>query len=200
MIKYLTAERNRLMSNFTILGLMLFNVAQAQTVATDLPKEKQTTPGLYVTAKQAYEMVSANPNDIKILDVRTPEEYIFIGHAEMAWNVPLLFQTYEWNADRQMFTMKPNEDFLAKIQEVFQPTDTILVTCRSGGRSAMAVNRLAEAGYKFVYSITDGMEGDAITDPNNPRKGQRLLNGWKNAGIPWTYKIDPAKLLLSNVK
>lgn len=32
--------------------------------------------------------------------------------------------------------------------------------CRSGGRSAAAVNLLAGAGFTNVYNITDGMEGD----------------------------------------
>ena len=51
-----------------------------------------------------------------------------------------------------------------KIKEVFQPADVILVTCRSGGRSAKAVNQLAEAGFKNVYNITDGFEGDKVED------------------------------------
>ena len=40
------------------------------------------------------------------------------------------------------------------------------------------------------------MEGDTVTDPESVFLGQRLVNGWKNAGLPWTYKIDPARLLL----
>jgi hypothetical protein len=36
--------------------------------------------------------------------------------------------------------------------------------CRFGGRSAVAVNLLAEADFTHVYNITDGMEGDMVDD------------------------------------
>ncbi len=69
---------------------MYFNhLLLAQTVKPALPKEKQTTLELYVTAKEAYDMWKANPDKVKILDVRTQDEYIYIGHAAMAWNIPL---------------------------------------------------------------------------------------------------------------
>ena len=62
---------------------------------TQLPKGKQTTLGLYVTAAQAYEMWKAAPDKVKLIDVRTPEEYAFVGHAEKAWNIPYAFVTYQ---------------------------------------------------------------------------------------------------------
>lgn len=162
--------------------------------AGQLPKEKQTTPGLYVTAREAYEKWKAAPDKVKVLDVRTPEEFIFIGHAEMAWNIPLAAQTYEWDAAKKQFAMKPNSDFVARAKELFAPGDTLLVVCRSGGRSARAVNLLAAAGFKDVWNVTDGMEGDTVDDPASVFHGQRMKNGWKNSGLPWTYQIDPEKM------
>ena len=50
----------------------------------NIPKEKQTVLGLYVTAKQAYEKWQAEPEKVMILDVRTPEEFLFVGHPAMA--------------------------------------------------------------------------------------------------------------------
>ena len=38
---------------------------------------------LYVTAAQAYEIWKAAPDKVKVIDVRTPEEYAFVGHPEM---------------------------------------------------------------------------------------------------------------------
>jgi rhodanese-related sulfurtransferase len=131
-----------------------------------------------------------------MLDVRTLEEYLYVGHAPMAWNIPLLFQTNEWDAEKERFSMQPNPDFLSLVKAMAAPTDTIMVMCRSGGRSAMAVDQLAEAGFTNVYQITDGMEGDSIDDPLSVYQGQRLRNGWKNSGIPWTYKPDPEKIML----
>ncbi len=60
----------------------------------------------------------------------------------------------------------------------------------------MAVNLLAEAGFKNVYNITDGIEGDMVTTPDSVFQGQRLFNGWKNSGLPWTYNIAPGKMLI----
>jgi rhodanese-related sulfurtransferase len=174
--------------------------ALGQGQKSELPKEKQTTLGLYVTAKEAYEKWKTDPEKVKVLDVRTQEEYLYIGHPAMAWNIPIFFQSYDWDAEKKHFPMKPNSDFLQKIKEVFQPDDIILVTCRSGGRSAMAVNQLAEAGFKNVYNITDGFEGDMVKDSESVFMGQRMINGWKNSGLPWTYSINPKLMLIPEVK
>jgi rhodanese-related sulfurtransferase len=168
--------------------------AVAQEAA--LPAEKQTTLGLYVTAREAYERWKAAPDKVTILDVRTPEEFMWVGNAPMAWGIPAIAVTYEWDAGKKQFPMRPLPDFVARVRKVAQPTDTLMVMCRSGGRGAMAVNLLAAAGFKNVYNITDGFEGDPVTDPESVFYGQRLVNGWKNSGLPWTYQIDPARMLL----
>ncbi len=182
--------------------LLLFTfitLTDAQHVR-ELPKEKQTTLGLYVTAKEAYVKWEANPDNVKILDVRTPDEYITIGHPDMAWNIPVFLQTYQWDEVKQYFSMKPNPEFMNQVQRVLKKDDVILVTCRSGGRSAMAVNQMAAAGYKNVYNITDGFEGDLVEDTESVYEGQRMKNGWKNSGVPWTYKIDPKLVVMSVFK
>jgi rhodanese-related sulfurtransferase len=90
-----------------------------------------------------------------------------------------------------------NPDFVAGVKKIAGPTDTLLLMCRSGGRSAMAVNQLAAAGFKNAYNITDGMEGDKVEDPESVFYGKRMKNGWKNSGLPWIYSIDPEKIILS---
>lgn len=164
--------------------------------APTLVKEKQTSLGLYLTASEAYEKWKANPDKVMVLDVRTPEEYLFIGHAEMARNVPVADQTFEWDAAKKQFPMRPLPDFVARVQKIAGPEDTLLVMCRSGGRSAIAVNQLAGAGFKNVYNITDGFEGDTVKDGGSVFAGQRMVNGWKNSGLPWTYAVDPARMIL----
>jgi rhodanese-related sulfurtransferase len=179
--------------------LILFNMQNslAQETKPELPKEKQTSIGLYVTSKEAYEMWKSVPEKVKIIDVRTAEEYLYVGHPAMAWNIPLFFQTYEWDAVKNHFPMKPNPDFISKVKQIANPNDILLVTCRSGGRSAMAVNQLATAGFKNVYNITDGFEGDTVADKESVFSGQRMKNGWKNSGLPFTYTIDPKLMLIS---
>ncbi len=107
-----------------------------------VPAKKQTSLGLYVTAEEAYEMWKADPEHVKVLDVRTPEEYLFVGHAEMARNIPLLFVKYEWDADKNQPVVAPNPDFISDVASAFSPADTLLSDMqvrrsqRSGGRRA----------------------------------------------------------------
>jgi rhodanese-related sulfurtransferase len=165
--------------------------------AASLSKGKQTVLGLYVTAKEAYEQWRSAPEKVMILDVRTPEEMLFVGHPSMAWKIPVAVQSYEWDADKGQFPMTLLADFVSRVKEVARPDDTLMVMCRSGGRSAMAVNLLAAAGFRNVYNIVDGMEGDLVDDPGSVLLGQRLKNGWKNSGCPWTYKLSPDRMLLT---
>jgi rhodanese-related sulfurtransferase len=162
----------------------------------NIPSAKQTTLGLYVTARQAYETWKAAPERVKIIDVRTPEEYLFVGHPAMAWKIPVAVQNYEWDAAKGQFPMKLASDFVSRVSEVAKPDDTLFVMCRSGGRSAMAVNLLAKAGFTQAHNVIDGMEGDVVKDPESTFSGQRLVNGWKNSGCPWTYKLTPEQMLL----
>lgn len=164
-------------------------------VNRQLPKEKQTTLGLYVTAKEAYEMWKAAPDKVKVIDVRTPEEFAFIGHPEMARNIPFAFVTYQRKDGTTEYSVKLNSDFLAEVKKMAGPTNTLLLMCRSGGRSALAINQLAAVGFKNVYNITDGMEGDKVEDPESVFFGKRMRNGWKNSA-PWTYSLDPEKFIL----
>lgn len=179
------------------LGWLVAVSADEKAEKSELAEYKQTKLELYVTAAEAYEKWQAAADSIKVLDVRTLEEYIFVGHAPMSQNVPLYYQTDDWNAERGRYNMQPNPDFVSQVKQVASPDETLLVMCRSGGRGAMAVNQLAEAGFSQVYNIVDGMEGDAVEDPESVFQGQRLRNGWKNSGLPWTYKIDPERLPLT---
>ena len=159
------------------------------------PKNKQTTLGLYVDAAQAYEMWKADPERVKIIDVRTPEEYAFVGHPDECWNIPLAFVTYHRKGGKFEYGPKWNMDFVAEVKKIAGPSDTLLIMCRSGARSAMAVNQLATAGLKNAYNITDGFEGDKVDDPGSVFHGKRMRNGWKNSA-PWVYTIDPEKIIL----
>mgnify|MGYP001174061291 CR=1 FL=1 len=166
----------------------------------NIPEAKKTVLGLYVTAKEACEKWQAEPGKVMILDVRTPEEYLFVGHPTMAWKIPVAIQSYEWDAGKGQFPMKLLPDFVSRVSEVAKPDDTILAMCRSGGRSAIAVNLLAKAGFKNVYQIIDGMEGDPVKDPDSVFLGQRLKNGWKNSGCPWTYQLTLDRMVLPKIR
>ena len=46
-------------------------------------------------------------------------------------------------------------------------------------------------GFTDVYNVIHGFEGDLQTTPGTRDFGRRSLNGSKNAGLAWTYDIDP---------
>ncbi len=120
-----------------------------------------------MTAAQAYEMWKAAPDKVKVIDVRTPEEFAFVGHPEMAWNIPIAFVTYERKGGKFVYGHKGEHGFRRPGQGARQADDILLLTCRFGGRGAMAVNALAAAGFTKAYNIVDGIEGDLVQDPES---------------------------------
>ena len=174
-----------------ILSWIILSSAALTLAASDIPNKKQTVLGLYLTAKEAFSKWHVDSDKMVVLDVRTPEEYIFVGHAPMARNIPVRVLNQELTAKNRKPVMEPNPDFVSLVRRDYKVSDTILVMCRSGARSAMAVNLLAEAGFKQVYNITDGFEGDVVKDPESYYNGKRVKNGWRNSGAPWTYDLDP---------
>ena len=157
----------------------------------DIPKSKQTDSGLYINAQEAFAEWHTSPGKVHILDVRTPEEYIFVGHAPMARNIPVRLVNQHMTGERKRLVLELNTNFASEVKKYYQQDDKILVMCRSGGRSALAVNLLKKAGFKYAYNIIDGFEGDAIQDAESYYYGKRVKNGWKNSGAPWTYELDP---------
>lgn len=155
--------------------------------AADLPEGKRTTVGLYITAAEAAAALEGGA-DVLLLDVRTPEETVLVGYPAVAdANIPFTYfdPAHPLTASGS-YAMAPNPEFVPLVQALLDNSSAgaVLVFCRSGGRSARAVNALAEAGIDLpLYSIVDGFEGDK--DAN----GQRSVNGWKNAGAAWSTKV-----------
>jgi rhodanese-related sulfurtransferase len=178
-------------------------VGSTGTLAADLssiPAVKQTKLGKYFMSQQAASFVAQNASKSLFLDIRTPAEVAFLGMAATAdANVPYMVEPafQEWDNVKSTFKLESNPDFIAGVRRRLSakglgPDDTIVLMCRSGDRSAAASNLLGEAGYKNVYSVVDGYEGDLASD--GPKAGQRAVNGWKNADLPWSYKLDRAKM------
>ncbi|QGX98104.1 sulfurtransferase [Roseovarius faecimaris] len=163
--------------------------------SASLPKGKRTQAGLYLTAAEAAGVLAAR-DDVLLIDVRTPEETVIAGYAtDTDANIPLaLFDpSHAFNAKKNRYKMMPNRGFAGATKRFLAGRDpsAVLVICRSGGRSAAAVDILIKAGVDVpLYSVVDGFEGDKNKD------GRREVNGWKNAGAPWTY-TPRAGLLIS---
>ena len=158
-------------------------------------KERQTSLGLYVTAKEAYDMWQG-PRGRE--DPRRPHARGVGLHRPRSDGDadPVRLPRVRWDDEKKAFPWSLNPDFVELVKERFSPEDTLLVTCRSGGRGAMAVNMLAAAGFTNAYNILDGMEGGRVDDPDSVFDGMRRKNGWIMSGLPWTYDLDPTQMAL----
>ncbi len=140
--------------------------------------------GSDISSETALEMV--RQPDTYLIDVRTIAEYVFVGHPEMAYNIPLTF----W--DERSIQNVANETFIEDIKARFKPGDTLILICRSGGRSVMAMRMLRREGFQKLFNVRDGFEG------RKDSKGLRTLDGWRNVGLPYTYQLDPDLLYSAN--
>ncbi len=130
-----------------------------------------------IDSLKAYDMVMASPSDTFIIDVRTRAEYEFVGHPEMPSgvpNIPLIFYE-DW---------RPNENFVADVEERFTKDMTLLIICRSGHRAETAAWQLLKADFTSLFFITDSFEGPIDKD------GHHEEGGWKKNGLPYTYTLD----------
>lgn len=164
-----------------------------------LPEAKQTRSGLYLEASgvPAFVAQQGGPGNVLFLDVRSRAEAMFVGMAaNVDAQVPfvdLQELMTDWDAQRNAYRLEPLQDFVPAVErrlkaKSLSKADVVILICRSGDRSSRAANRLAEDGYTRVYSVVDGFEGDLSPD------GRRTVNGWKNAGLPWSYRLEKTKM------
>jgi len=166
-----------------------------------LPEAKRSKLALYLTPQQAYDMKKKDPKGVALFDIRTRAEAMYVGWpGDADALVPYVEHAEimsDWDDKRASYKLDPNSDFVPELERRLKDMGlgkdaTIILMCRSGDRSAKAQDRLQASGYTRVYGITEGFEGDAAKE--GPKTGQRVVNGWKNANLPWTYKLDKAKM------
>jgi len=164
--------------------------------------KKQTEWGLYLTSTEAYELKQEKGDEVLFVDVREPVEIMFTGFTDVVdVNVPfLLVNPSKWNPKKPKFAMEPNPDFASGVMEELEArgldkSTPVIVMCRSGGtRGAPSANALAPLGLEQVYVVVDGFEGSSLKD--HPKGPWRLKNGWKNAGLPWSYDLNREKIYI----
>ena len=162
--------------------------------------KKQTPWGLYLTSQEAHDMKVAEGGKVLFVDVRDPIEIMFTGFTDVVdVNVPfMLADRTKWHAKKPVFLMAKNPDFEPGIQRALQKAGLtkdapVILMCRSGGtRGAPSAMMLDGKGYAKVYVVVDGFEGGTLKD--GPKKGWRLKDGWKNSGLPWSYKLNKDKM------
>ena len=164
-----------------------------------VPAPKQTISKNYLTSKEAATLKQNMGAKALMIDVRTPAEIEYVGVADSVdANIPYMMDDYGvWDDKKSRFMMAPNSGFLSKVNDIesksgLDKSTPVIVMCRSGDRSARAADLLTQAGYTQVYSVVDGFEGDMAKEGDN--KGRRAVNGWKNAGLPWSYNLIKNKM------
>lgn len=193
----LTPRRRRGMIAAAVLASTLAASAGAGEIrssvdAASLADDKRTPLGLYLTPQDAHAALTADPR-IVFIDVRDPIEVAFVGHAApMDANVPVMVATHRFDPGQGAYVMEDNSRFVAEVEAIMAregagKADPVFVMCRSGGRSAKAARQLIAAGYTNVWNLVEGFEGD-----RDPASGQRILNGWRNADLPWSHRLTEA--------
>lgn len=179
-------------------AVALVGPAAAQTLSpAKVPEEMRSKTNLYLLPKQAAQFVKAQKGKVLFLDVRTRAEAQFLGMADpVDALVPYVeFQEFmtDWDDKRNFYKLEPFNDFVPEVgrrlaEKGLTKDDPVVVMCRSGERSSRAADLLADSGYKRVYSVVYGFEGE-LSD-----NGRRNLNGWKNDRLPWSYELDRKKM------
>lgn len=121
-----------------------------------------------VTAQDAWQLFTHG--EAVLVDVRSAEEQKFVGHIPATKHVA-------WMSG---LSLSRNPRFTRELETKAGKDDVILLLCRSGKRSAAAAEAATKAGFKQVFNILDGFEGDLDAQQ---RRG--TFNGWRHAGLPW---------------
>lgn len=181
-------------------GLLLqARLAHAAVDPATVAEPKRTKAGRYLMAADvpAFIQAQGGVGRVLFLDLRTRAEAMYVG---MATGIDALVPFVEhqelmtdWDAQRGMYRLEPLQDFVPEVgrrlaQKGLTKNDVVVLICRSGDRSSRGANRLADDGYTQVWSVVDGFEGDMGKD------GRRSVNGWKNAGLPWSYKLERERM------
>lgn len=137
---------------------------QAQHLALD----QQLNYRGSVSPHDAWQLVHAQY--AILVDVRTHEERKFVGYVEQSLHVP-------W-ATGTSFNRNPR--FVKELEKMVSKEQVILLLCRSGNRSALAAAAATQAGFKQVYNILEGFEGELNVDAQRNQG-----SGWKSYKLPW---------------
>lgn len=122
-----------------------------------------------VPPRAAWQLVA--DGQALLVDVRTPEELKFVGHVPGSLNVA-------W-ATGTALTRNPRfvREFEAKVPDRQR---RVLLLCRSGKRSALALEVLRKAGYTNISHVGEGFEGEL-----DAHKQRGRHDGWRFHGLPW---------------
>jgi rhodanese-related sulfurtransferase len=160
------------------------NGVQTSVDPAVIPVMKQTQNGQYLSSIDAMRLLAARP-DALFVDVRDPVEIALDGHPTPIKAIaPVMVRSEVYDPELREHRLVRNDAFMKQMDAILlaydgSRDDTIIVTCGSGRRSAMAANILIRAGFSDVWHITDGYPGDE-------KEGLNTHNAWHLADLPWS--------------
>ncbi len=165
-----------------------------------------------VNAKKAFEMVCATQPEAILIDVRTPEEIVWVGSPACKGDgVPISYlapvKLWKGIDNEGKSLLKLNEEFVEVLLDNFGRYETLIMMCSSGGRSELAAKLLEQYGFSDIKEL-DGLQGGGgFQGKKDPDTGYRGYPGrikpdtyqisWMDTGLPMTQKVDPKKILMS---
>jgi rhodanese-related sulfurtransferase len=144
------------------------DAAAILAAAHDRARAKDARLRGLLTPTEAWQLFSAGVLDL--VDTRTHAERDLIGFVPGS----IAIEWYDYPAKVR------NERFLDQLREQVPPERPVAFLCRSGVRSNYAAELATQHGWQAAYNILEGFEGDKNA------AGQRRVNGWQMAGLPWT--------------
>jgi len=116
-----------------------------------------------------------------LIDVRTRSEWAYVGVPDLA-EIGKRVVTIEWQTFPDNRIDAAFADHLSGLlaeANIVKDAELFFI-CRSGGRSRMAAETMAAAGYSRCRNVADGFEG-----PLDASRHRGRVAGWKSAGLPW---------------
>lgn len=181
--------------------LMSLVVGSALAIETDqVPDEKRSSSGLHLSAQEAVAMKQAHPDNVLFIDIRTRAEAMHLGMPTLVDDLmPVLNfpAEWEWSESLGEYLQQGNSHFVHDIENCVQQAgmtkdDAVILICRSVMRSSSEPGLLVCYGFKKSFTAVDGYVGDKVA--SGPEKGRRTVNGWKNAKLPWSGKLECRKV------
>jgi len=132
----------------------------------------------HLSAQKAWDLIQKEPK-VAFIDVRSDMEYLFIGHPSGSVNIPWIKEP-NWEVNPHFVRDVRKLILGGVIDSPEHHSVPVLLICRSGNRSDEAGKLLVENGFKRVYNIVQGFEGEL--DNNHQRN---TIAGWRFDKLPW---------------
>lgn len=135
--------------------------------ATKRSRDAKLLLGGLLTPTEAWALF--NGGAIELVDIRTIAERDLIGYVPGS----VAIEWYDYPAKKR------NDGFVEQLRAKVDAQRPVAFLCRSGVRSHHAAVLATANGYAATFNILEGFEGDKNA------QGQRTMNGWRVAGLPW---------------